>query len=224
MPNFGDRTGSQPDDGDMIALSRAAAQKELDAIKPDRITEPRCLVCTHEQRDWIEAMLIRGASYTQIGERVSPQVDRRSVSNHHKKHMDLQDAILIGILEEEAEKQGRLNDEHASDILTRRGILEVAIRKGYEDLQSGVTTVEPKDLIQMMKLAEDMDSNYTEVSIGEMKYQVEVFMEAIKSVVSEEQQNQIVRKVKQLRERDDVKRELENALTSGDVEGQVIEE
>jgi hypothetical protein len=55
-------------------------------------TEPRCRVCVSPFRESIEHMTVAGATYSFIARRTPPdslgrKVDRRSVSLHHRKHM-----------------------------------------------------------------------------------------------------------------------------------------
>jgi hypothetical protein len=164
------------------------APNEVDATtgigySQGRITEPRCHVCQHPHRDWIETMLIRGASYKGLQDRIPApagagydKLDRRSISNHHKNHMDLQDAALRAILEKEAQIQGQNFEEGVEDAITKRGVLEIALRKGYEDIVTGVTTVEPRDLIQIAKVLGDMDSHQHQIGLDEARAQVQIFI------------------------------------------------
>lgn len=190
--------------------SFAASDKEVrDSIiakerkkAPARIVVANCHVCMHPYRDFIETMLVRGQSYKGISERVSPTVDRRSISNHYKKHMDLQDAALRAILEAEAKLQGQNFEEGVQDAVTKRGVLEVMLRKGFEDIQMGVTTVEARDLVQIAKLLGEMDSHAYQVGLDELRGQVQIFIQAIKDVCDRDMQAAIASRVKTLRGRE----------------------
>ena len=55
-------------------------------------SESRCRVCISPFREYIEDMTLAGASYSFIARRTPPdrlgrKVDRRSISNHRRKHM-----------------------------------------------------------------------------------------------------------------------------------------
>lgn len=183
-----------------------------------RISEPRCHVCQHPYRAWIETMLIRGQSYKGLQERIPPieghgKLDRRGISNHHKKHMDLQDAALRAILEREADLQSQDYKEGLDDAITKRGVLEVMLRKGYDDILSGVTTVEARDLIQLAKLLAEMDSNQNMVAVDELRAQVQIFIQAIKNVCPPEMQNIIAQEVRKLRGRENIEAQYEEAIT-----------
>jgi hypothetical protein len=195
---------------------RADTQRAERNMAPERISVATCHVCQHPYRDFIETMLVKGQSYKGISARVSPHVDRRSISNHWQKHMDLQDAALRAILEEEAKVQNQDYEEGLSGAITKRGVLEIALRKGYEDIINGVTTVEARDLIQIAKVLGDMDANQQAVGLDELRSQVQIFIQAIKDVCPPEMQAQIASRVKQLRKRENIDAQIE-------VEAEVVE-
>lgn len=179
---------------------------------PARIFEPKCKTCQHPYRDFIETMLVRGMTYKGIADRVTPPVDRRSIANHYKLHMDLEDAALRHILESEAKMAGENIEEGIRDAITKRGVLEVALRKGFEDVQNGVTTVEPRDLIQIAKLLGDMDQHAYQIGLDEMRAQVQIFIQAIKDVCDRDVQSEIAARVKILRGREGIQEEVERAM------------
>jgi hypothetical protein len=181
-------------------------------IAPARIHVPQCNICSHTSRDFIEMMLVRGQSYKGIADRVNPKVDRRSVSHHYKNHMDLQDMAIRRIIEEEAKLQGKDQEEGVNDIITKRSVLEVALRKGYEDILNGVTTVEPRDLIQITKLLAEMDTDQYHVGMDEMRSQVAIFIRAIKDICDLDVQGAIAQRVKELRTHEGLDTAVENAM------------
>lgn len=184
-----------------------------------RVFEPRCHVCQHPHRDWIEMMLIKGASYKGLQQRVPPlqgheKLDRRSISNHHKNHMDLKDAAIRAILEREADLQSQDYKEGVEDAITKRGVLEVMLRKGFDDIVNNVTTVEARDLIQLAKVLGDMDSVAGQVGLDEARAQVQIFIQAIKNVCDLEQQGEIAEEVRRLRSRENIDTRFEDIITS----------
>lgn len=191
---------------------REDIQKAEKNIAPARIFESRCHVCQHPFRDWIELMLVKGMAHKTLAERVTPPVDRRSIGNHWKKHMDLQDAAFRHLLEREAQIQGLDREEAVGDLVTKRGVLEVALRRGYDDLLNGVTTVEPRDLIQIAKLLGEMDSHQQAVAVDELRAQVQIFIQAIKDVCPPEIQSAIGQQVSKLRKREDISKPIEDIM------------
>jgi hypothetical protein len=170
---------------------------------PPRIVESRCHTCNSEFRDYIERELIRGHSYLAISRSLGGTPDRRSISTHHKEHMAITAAAYRAILEEEASLEGQNFEEGVRGAITNRGVLELMIRKGFDDIMDDNTMVEPKDLIQIIKLKTDLDANYAEVQVETYKRQVEIFKQAILEVVPPDMQAQIVARVKKIREREE---------------------
>jgi hypothetical protein len=183
-------------------------------MAPERIYQSRCSVCNHPFRDWVELMLVRGMQYKTLADRVSPPLSRHAISNHHKEHMDLQDQAFRQIIETEAELQGTIHDEGVADLVTKRAVLEIAMRKGFEDILNDVTTVEPRDLIQISKVLADMDSHQYEVGLDELRSQVQLFIQAIKDVCDPETQGAIGLRVKELRKREGIIGAFEEEMTS----------
>jgi hypothetical protein len=196
----------------LILDARTAVEEAEKKIAPPRISEGRCHVCQHPFRDWIEMLLIKGMAYKTIGDRVSPKVDRRSISNHYKNHLDLQDAAIRAILEHEADVQGQNYEEGLHGAITKRGVLEIALRRGFEDIQNKITTVEPRDLIQITKLLAEMDTHSAQAAVDEARAQVHIFILAIKNVLSDEQQAEIAEEVKRLRKHEGYGQEFEKIM------------
>jgi hypothetical protein len=170
---------------------------------PERIVEARCHTCKSEFRDYIERELIRGHSYLAISNSLGGTPDRRSISTHHKEHMAITAAAYRAILEEESSLEGQNFETGVRGAITNRGILEILIRKGFDDVIDDNTMVEPKDLIQIIKLKMDMDAQYVQVQIETYKRQVEIFKQAIIEIVPPDIQSQLVKRVKRLREREE---------------------
>jgi hypothetical protein len=203
---------------------RAAMAEHTKLIAPERIFESRCDTCNHPFRDWIEMMLVRGIAYKTLGDRVSPKVSRKSLANHHREHMDLQDTALRAMLEREARMQGIDVEEGIEDLITKRSVLETMVRKGFEDVVNGVTTVEPRDLVQITKLLADMDTHSHQVGLDELRAQVQIFIQAIKDVCSAEEQNKIGQRVAQLRKREQISAPFERVMEQEEIQAVVIED
>lgn len=218
MPNFSEEMRKQAQRDDREEAKRIEANSA-----PTRISVATCHTCQHPFRDWIETMLIRGMAYKTLGDRVSPPVDRRSLSNHAKNHMDLQDAALRAILEKEAQVQGENYEEGVGDAITKRAVLEIALRKGYEDIINGVTTVEARDLIQIAKVLGDMDAHQHSIGLDELRAQVQIFIQAIKNVCDSDMQNLIAEEVKRLRSRENISAEMERVMRPEIPEAVVVE-
>lgn len=209
--------------------NRSALEEAELAMAPPVITVPQCFVCQSERRLWIERQLLKGRSYSAIANSLPPEIlpggeqrkiDRRSIAHHSKEHMPLDQAVVRAIMEEEADLLGQNWEEGVRGAFTNRGALNALIRKAFDDAMNNVTTVEPRDLIQMVKLYNEMESGTATAATEEAKIAVRIFMEAIQNVVTdmldpelaEEMKRNIVEEVKRLRSRDEIDVEVEHNL------------
>lgn len=217
MPNFNGDNGKAAAERkrvlerlpeNMKAEEKAEVRKAIEAAQrrgaPPAIFEPRCHVCTHQHRHWIETMLIYGQSYVSISRAIeqSPadDVDRRSISKHAKEHMNVQDAAMRAVIETEAELEGKNFEEGVANVLTMRSILEVMAHKGYKDIVDGNVTVEPRDLIQIARIKSEMDNQGAISAAEEARLQVQIMTEAIRRAFPQaEDQAKVVREIKLLK-------------------------
>lgn len=205
--------------------NRADLEEAEAQLAPPTITEARCHVCQSEHRMWIERQILKGRAYKAIAESLPPdrdgvKIDRRSISNHYSKHMPLDSAVVRGILEEEADLVGQNFHEGVKGAITMQGMLRVLVQKGYDDALAGITTVEPRDIVQMIKSYNEMVSNQGEAATEEAKIVVRIFMDAIKNVIEDEfdpeRANElkvrISEEVKRLRAREEIDMEVERHM------------
>lgn len=202
---FPDLPSGKPITGKAIVTAEAEAQRRaLENVsskgRPPQIYEPRCHVCTSPHRQYIESLLIKGANYVWIELNVpgvdDGKIDRRSVSNHAKKHMAYKDAAVRAILEEEAQIASQNYEEGVRGAITHRGVLEVALRKAYEDIIAGVTTVEARDMIQLINTLQKMDEQREMVAVNELRAQVQAFVEAIRIETDPDTWDRIFKRMK----------------------------
>lgn len=207
----------------VVKKTHEKAVEKAGSKLPPRIVESRCHTCNSEFREYIERELIRGHSYLAISRSLGGTPDRRSISTHHKEHMAITAAAIRAILEEEASLEGQNFEEGVRGAITNRGVLEVMIRKGYDDILDDNTMVEPKDLIQIIKLKQEMDANYVQVQIETYKRQMDLFKQAILEVIPAEMQARLVAKVKRLRNLEEDQYAHERLLEAPIVDAEVIE-
>lgn len=199
---------------------REELDKAVEANAPPVISEAKCHTCQNPHRLWIESMLFKGMSYKAIADSIPDGPDRRSISHHYQHHMRVDQAVVRGILEEEAGILNQNVEEGVKGAFTNRGALNVLIRKAYDDAYAGITTVEPRDLIQMIKLYNEMDSSASVQAMEEAKAAVRIYTDAIKNVFAEmldsemaqELQRSIVQEIQRLRKIDEIDAQVENEL------------
>jgi hypothetical protein len=162
---------------------RKKLETAMAAVAPPAIVKPRCHVCQSPHRLWIERMLVKGMAYKAISDQIPDGPDRRSISRHYKEDMALDQQAIRALLEEEADLLGQNYEEGVRGAITLRGMLDVLIRKGYEDAISGITTVEIKDISQMMKLYKEMNADTGNTAVEEARTAIEIFKGAIQNVL-----------------------------------------
>lgn len=200
-------------------------REELEAIAakdaPPRLTVPQCHVCKSPYRDFIEEALVRMHPYERIAEKLPPddnghKIDRRSIAHHAKEHMDLQRTAIREELEEEARAAGQNIEAGVQGAKTDRGILKVLVAKGFDDVIRGIATVEPKDLIQMIKLLNELNTNASTARAEENEIALRTFVRAIENICEPEQIKRIVAEAERIRDMDDVTFEMEGIIVRDD--------
>lgn len=197
------------DEKDREELARAEA-----AIAPPAITEPRCHVCNSEYRVWIERCLVKGYAYKRIADQLPPdpdgnKPDRRSISNHAKHHMEIAHGVVRAELEEEADLLKQNYEEGVKGALTIRGMLNVIARRAYDDYLNGQITAEIKDLIQLVKVLNEMNADVNTVKVEETEIALRIIVQAVQNICSTEVQAEIGAEVKRLQLQDDVQYQIE---------------
>lgn len=161
-----------------------SALAEAEALNaPPVITNPKCDVCQSPHRLWIERQLVKGRAYKPISDSIPGGPSRKSISNHFRHHMALDQAAIRAELEEEANLLGQNLEEGVKGAFTLRGALSILVQKGYEDALSGITTVEPRDLIQMIRALNEMNTNAASTAVEEAKTSIGIFLAAIQNVL-----------------------------------------
>jgi len=200
-------------------------REELEALAqegaPPRLTVPQCHVCTSPFRDFIEEALVRAHPYERIAQKLPPdddgnKISRQSISHHAKEHMDLQRTAIREELEEEARLAGQNLETGAQGAKTDRGILKVLVAKGFDDVIRGISTVEPKDLISMIKLLNELNSNASTARAEENEIALRTFVRAIENICEPDQIREIVAEAERIRDLDDVTFEMEGIVVRDD--------
>lgn len=154
------------------------------------ITEPRCLVCQSPNRKVIDQLLARGNAYREL-ERVFG-IDRRSLSNHDQKHLNIQDAAMRRIVQEEAEDIDAALEEGVRGIIKHRIFLETALEKALDGVLSGDVQVEPRDAVAIIDKLEQLDTRTTEAQVTQMKIELAAYIKSMKQVVPSEMWEKIL--------------------------------
>lgn len=183
---------------------------------PARFYESRCKVCTSPHRQWVEKMIMLGQTPSAIERSFQDDpeggVPRRSITKHKNEHMAIEDAAMAALIEHEAKIEGLSIEEGVRDTLTKTAMFEIMMRRAYKDAIDGTTTIEPRDMIQMAKILGEWEQGSATAAVEEARLQIQIFMQAIKSVFGPEEQVLLRREVARLRKMDGISREIELAL------------
>ena len=130
--------------------------------------------------------------------------------------MDLQRTAIREELEEEAKALQQNVESGALGAKTDRGILKVLVAKGFDDVINGVSTVEPKDLIQIIKLLNELNNNASTTRAEENEVALRTFVRAIENVCPPEMIKLIVAEAERIRNIDDVEFAMEGVIIRDD--------
>jgi len=110
-------------------------------------------------------------------------LSRKSIANHRGKHLTVNDAVTRQILEDKAKQLGEDIENGKRTVLTRRGVLEVLMMRGYGGVISGAVPVEARDVVALVQQLEKMDESSASVQVEELNLQLHCMLDAIKTVI-----------------------------------------
>lgn len=168
----------------------AKVKENREAMEIEPIFEPRCSVCKSPHRNFVDSLLARGGvSFSAIAARVvgedGKKLDRRAIANHSREHLGFQEHAVRALLEAEAEEAGQNFETGVRGALTRRGALEITLRKAFDDVISGRTEVEAKDMLAVITMLEKMDEATNAAQVDYMRAQTAAFIQAIKEEIDD---------------------------------------
>lgn len=140
-----------------------------------------------------------GTSYSEIARFFELEgIDRRSISNHAKNHLNYEEAAIQQIIAEEAQAIEADVEEGIRGALMRRTYLNVGLRKALDSMLNNEIIVEPKDAIAMIQVLDKLDGQTETAQVEEIRTQFNAFVLAIREVCPPEMNIQIVARVKEL--------------------------
>lgn len=155
------------------------------------IVEQRCHVCTSDYRRAIDKLLVLpNVSFSEIAATFG--IDRRSISNHAKKHLNYEEAAIRRIIEQEAQKADENVEDGVRGALTRRIFLQAYLQKSMESLLAGDMELSGKDAMAAIQMMDKIDGETEGAALDEIRVQFNAFVQAIREICSEEQMQQIL--------------------------------
>jgi len=209
---------------DQDVLDREIQEK---AMAPPIIREPRCYVCTHPYRVWIERQIALGKPDERIAKYLKTNCpnennpDRQSIKYHYREHMALEAAQIREELDAQAAMLNQNTETSVQGAITNRGVLQVFVQKIYKDVIDGIASGEMKDAVSIIKLLNEMTTNESQQKVEELEAYFRLFLQAIQNVLTEEERAALSAEVKRLRDEEELTYKVEGYLPK---EQAVIEE
>lgn len=159
------------------------------------ISEPRCNVCKSDFRPLIDRMIAGPYSYAAIARQFrgkdnylsgSQDAVRKSIERHAKTHVTVRDQAIREIIEKRALEHDMLVDETKSTWLTTEGLLELYLQKGYEQITKDGVWVRHQDVLEAVKMVEEMKRDTIGEQVELLKRQVAAISRAVREVVPPE--------------------------------------
>lgn len=177
------------------------------------ISEPRCNVCKSEFRQIIDRMIAGPYSYVAIARqfigkdehfrgdiRNKRDLDRvrKSVERHAKSHVTVRDQAIREIIEQRAAEAGMLVDDQKQQYLTTEALLELYISKGYEQITKDGTWVRHQDILEAVKMVEEMRRDTVNEQIDVLKRQVAAISQAVRELIPPDQHPLLAQRAQEL--------------------------
>jgi len=173
--------------------SGGAGGGNLPALPSMEIVEPRCSICKSKYRRTIDQLLVMGVPFSEIARQFEEDgVERRSLSNHKKRHLSVEHAAIRQVIEEKARQIGEDVDNSKRFLLTRKGYMEIAMMKSFQSIVDGTVTPEPRDVVQMISLLEKMEKDTTLNQVDEMIRDFNAFTQAVQKNVPKDLYDRIL--------------------------------
>lgn len=174
------------------------------------ISEPRCRICRSDFRPLIDRMIAGPYSYAAIARQFmdkdselsgsNHEALRKSIERHAKHHVTVRDQAVREIIEQRAIERGILVDEQKSMLLTSEALLELYVQKGFEQITKEGTWVRHQDVLEAVKMVEEMRRDTIAEQVEALKKQVQVISIAVREIVPPDLHPAIVERAKELME------------------------
>lgn len=219
---------------DLAKTNGSASPREALANLPV-VTEPRCNVCKSEFRSIIDRMIAGPYSYMAIARQfqgkdphLSGKVEavRKSIERHAKNHVQIRDAAIREIIEQRAQEAGLLVDDVKNSYLTAEALLELYMHRGFERVTEEGTNIRDQDILEAVKVLQDMRKDTVGEELEVMKKQVYAISQAVREIVPPEMHPAVVSRAYEIFEEQGTtlpKREPPRPTPTIDQEVQAIE-
>lgn len=194
--------------------TKEIAKKMKDDFLPDPIdslpviSEPRCRICQSDFRPLIDRMIAGPYTYAAIARQFigkdqhlsgsNHEALRKSIERHAKMHVTVRDQAVREIIEQRALEQGILVDDYKNTILTTEGLLDLYIQKGFEQITKDGTWVRHQDVLEAVKMVEEMRRDTIGEQVETLKKQVAAISAAVREIVPPDLHPALVERAQEL--------------------------
>lgn len=171
--------------------------------------EPRCKICKSEFRPIIDRLIVGGNSFVMIAEQfrgkdsqLTGSIDaiRKSVERHSKKHLSVRDAAVRQILEQKARESGVLVETVREQLVSAEAMLELAVKKGTEQLGDPDARIKYQDAIKAAELLRDKKYEEMSQQVEMLSRQVQAIQQGLQELVPPELFPALIERIKEIYE------------------------
>lgn len=175
------------------------------------VYEPACKVCNSLYRPQIDILLVRGFSVRAIEKSVKEMgedISYRSIARHRERHLDIEAASFRHLVDQHVDEANKQIAEGAFRLISGKAWLDLFVQKGWDALLYGQLELQGRDVIQAIRLREDIMKDGLGQIEEEMHRQLQAIITAIKELVPEKG-SAIAARAKELAASDDFLKQLE---------------
>lgn len=196
---------------DLVAAAAKKAERDFPADPLDNlpvISEPRCRICRSDFRPLIDRMIAGPYSYAAIARQFigkdnelsgsNHEALRKSIERHAKQHVTVRDQAVREIIEQRAIERGLLVDEQKNMLLTSEALLELYVQKGFEQITKEGTWVRHQDVLEAVKMVEEMRRDTIVEQVEMLKKQVQAISTAVREIVPPDMHPALIERAKEL--------------------------
>lgn len=196
------------------AIEKAGSDRLPDVLEAlPIISEPRCNICRSDFRPLIDRMIAGPYTIAAIARQFMGKDEflrgdpnnrrdfdrvRKSIERHAKMHVKATDAAVREIIEQRALEANLLVDESKNTLLTTEALLDLYLKRGFEQITKEGAWVRHQDVLEAVKMIEEMRRDTVAEQVEVLKKQVAVISQAVREIVPPELHPRLVERAEEL--------------------------
>ena len=165
------------------------------------ISHSTCKVCQSPNRHYIDVLLARGYSVRAIESQlkeIGEEINYRSIHRHGQNHLNIEMAHFAKMAQQRVSDIEKEVANGSFRIISNVAALDIIIQKGWDALLYEKVNIEPRDMVQAIKLREEIEKNGLHTIEEEMGKQLNAIIIAIQEIVPEEMWPLIVNRARDI--------------------------